>query len=264
MGGLDVVDPRFSAVYHRAVEVLDADERIDSVLISGSVGVGTADEWSDLDLQVVARADAYEDVLGDWPSWLAAITPTVFARTPIAPFIINAVTDQGLTLDIVVCKGEPFNVPRATDYAVGMLAGVRFASVADALEYAVAEQLRGLAGPFVSLVQRDENFRSLTGIGHLVGLLSTVFLAETGAPPPGKLWNQTFTPEQLAAVAALPAVTATNRGMVDFSLAIAKLMLTRARPLYAVYDLEWPAEFARVVANRLRECLDIEAGDWLC
>jgi hypothetical protein len=263
MGGLDVVDRRFAALYQRAAEVLEPDERIDSVLISGSVGAGSADEWSDLDLQVVARADAYDDVLRDWPNWLSAITPTVFARTPIAPFIINAVTNEGLTLDILVCKGEPFRFPRASDYAVGLLANVRFASVVDALEYAVAEQLRGLAGPFVSLVQRDENFRSLTGVGHLVGLLSTVFLAELGAPPPGKLWNQTFTPEQLAAVAALPPVSATTRGMADFTVGLAKLMVTRARPLFAAHDLEWPAEFARVVADRLRECLDIETSDWL-
>ena len=211
MGGLDVIDHRFTALYERAVAVLGADDRVESVAISGSVGAGTADEWSDLDLQVVARVDGYDDFLRDWPDWLAAITPTVFARTPIAPFIINAVTTDGLTLDLAVYKGEAVEFQPATTYIVGQLSSMRFTDIADALEYAVAEQLRGLAGPFISLVQRGEHLRHLTGVPHLIGLLTTVFLAEADAPSPlSKHWNETFTPEQRAAVASLPAVSATR------------------------------------------------------
>ncbi len=147
---------------------------------------GTADEWSDLDLQVVGWSDSYDDLLADWPSWLDAISPTVFARTPIAPFVINAVTDEGLTLDIVVYKGKAFDFPSPSDYAVGMLSSVRFADLDDALEYAVAEMLRGLAGPFISLVARGEHLRHLTGVPHLIGLLTTVFLAELDAPRTGQ------------------------------------------------------------------------------
>ena len=39
--------------------------------------------------------------------------------------------------------------------------------------------------------------------------------------------------------------------------------MTRARPLFTVYDLEWPAPLAHVAAQRLRECLDIDTNDWL-
>jgi hypothetical protein len=263
MGGLDVLDARYPALYERAVAVLEADERVDSVSIGGSVGDGTADAWSDLDLHVVARADTFDGFLADWRLWLADITPTVFARTPLLPFIINAVTADGLTLDIVVYKGEVFTFTPPTDYTVGMMSGLRFAEVGDALEYAVAEQLRGLAGPFISLVSRDEHLKHLMGVPHVLGLLTTVFLAELGAPPPGKLWNQTFTPEQRAAVAALPPVSATREGIVAFGLGVAHLVVTRARPLYPGFGLEWPGDLARVAADRLSTCLDIETGDWL-
>jgi hypothetical protein len=100
-------------------------------------------------------------------------------------------------------------------------------------------------------------------VPHILGLLTTVFLAETGAPPPGKLWNDTFTEEQRAAVAALPPVSATREGVVGFGLGVAELVVTRARPLHGRYGLEWPAPLAEVTAERLRSQLGIETGTWL-
>ncbi len=263
MGGLEVIDPRYGALLERFVVGLDGDERVLSVVVSGSVAAGTADEWSDLDIQIVADAERYDEFLGDWPAWLAAIEPTVFARTPVAPFIINVVTADGLTLDILVGKGQAFEFPEASEYVVGMLSGVRFTDVSLALEYAVAEQLRGMAGPFISLVQREEHLRHMAGVPHLLGLLTTVFLAELDAPPPGKHWNRSFTDEQLAAVAALPAVRATREDLIAFGLGVNELLVSRARPLYPGFGLEWPHDLARVAADRVRDVLGIETGEWL-
>ena len=263
MGGLEVIDPRFVELHDRAVAVLGADERVTSVSVSGSVGSGTADEWSDLDLQVVVAAEHHEAFLAEWPTWLAEITPTVFARTPIAPFVINTVTADGLTFDLAVFPGEAFAFPPPTGYTVGMLASARFERIDEALEYAVVEQLRGMAGPFISLIQRDEHLKHLAGVPHLLGLLTTVFLAELDAPMPGKHWNRTFTPEQLAAVAALPGAAATREAMIAFGMGVAELVLTRARPLFADRGLEWPAPLAAVAADRVRDCLGMEPGDWL-
>ena len=115
MGGLEVVDPRYQALYDDAVAVLGGDGRVAGVEVVGSVGAGTADAWSDLDLCVVTHDDGYASFLDEWPAWLAAITPTVFARTPIAPFVINTVTAEGLTFDVSVyanCAPEFSTRPR--------------------------------------------------------------------------------------------------------------------------------------------------------
>jgi len=263
MGGLETIDPRYTTLYERAVEVLGGDSRVVSVGLGGSVAAGTADQWSDLDLYVVATVEDYDELVATWQHWLAAITPTVFARRPIAPAIVNAVTPEGLTLDVVVYKGQVFQFPPATEYTVGMLSTARFADIRDALDYAVAEQLRGLAGPFITFVQRDEHLKHLTGVPHILGLLTTVFLAELGVLPPGKQWNHTYTPEQLAAVAALPKVSANRDDLVAFGLGVAELVVTRARPLFAALDLEWPEPLARVAAERLRDQLGIDASAWL-
>lgn len=263
MGGLEVLDPRYVALYDRAQSVLGADPRVLSVALGGSVAAGTADAWSDLDLQVVVAAEHHEAVVAEWPSWLAAITPTVFARTPIAPFIVNAVTTEGLTLDLVLFPGQVFDIPTPAGYTVGSLSGVRFDRVDDALEYAVAEQLRGLAGPFISMLQRGEHLKLLAGMPHVLGLLTTVFLAELDAPMPAKQWNDSFTEEQLAVVAALPGARATRASTLEFGLGVAYLVVTRARPLFVERGIPWPGELAAVTGGRLLACLGVDTSAWL-
>ena len=264
MAGFDVVDPRFRGLYDRVVSVLGSDARVKEVQVGGSIGAGSADAWSDLDIVVVTHPEQHDAFLADRDTWLSAITPTVFARTPIAPFVINTVTDEGLTFDISVWADAAPEWPATpVRYAVGMLSSAPFDEVRDALEYAVAEMLRGMNGPFISLLQRDEHLRHLTGVPHLLGLLTTVFLAETGATPPGKHWNGTYTEEQRDAVAGLPPVSATREGLIAFGLGVAELLITRARPLYPGYDLVWPEDLARVTATRVHQQLGIETSTWL-
>ena len=139
----------------------------------------------------------------------------------------------------------------------------QFDDLGDALEYAAEEQLRGLAGPFITLIQRNEHMRHLTGVPHILGLLTTVFLAETGSPPPAKQWNWTFSAEQQATVAALPPVSATREGVLSFGLAVAELLVTRARPLYPRYDRRWPKDLAQVTADRLEAEFGLAVRGWL-
>lgn len=263
MGGFEVVDERYRPLYDRAVEVLGADPRVVGVRPGGSIAAGTADAWSDLDLEVVVRTEDHEGFLAERREWLSAITSTVFARTPLLPFVVNAVTADGLTLDIAVWPGEaPTWPPPPVRYQVGMLAKAPFEEVGAALEHAVNEQLRGMAGPFVSLLRREEHLKHLTGVPHLLGLLTTVFLAETGEVPPGKRWNGTYTEEQRAAVAALPPVSATHEGLVGFGLGLAELLLTRARPLFDRYGQPWPTELASTTARRVREHVGVDVSTW--
>jgi hypothetical protein len=263
VGGLEVVDGRYRELYERARSVLGQDARVLAVELSGSVGDASADQWSDLDLMVITDPDGHEGFLAEWRDWLGRITPTVFARRPIAPFIINTLTPDGLTFDIAVyARRAPDYLP-SRRYVVGMLSGRPFDTVGDALGYAVEEQLRGMAGPFISLVQRDEHLRHLTGASHLIGLLTVVFLAETGAAPPAKHWNRTFTEEQRAAAAGIPPLSATREGVIAFGLGVARLVIERARPLYPRYQHEWPGALAGVVARRVQDELGIDVHDWL-
>lgn len=262
--GLEVVDQRYVELYRRTQQVLGVDPRVKSVELSGSVALGTADQWSDLDLKIITTPEGFESFLADWKTWVARITPTVFARRPIAPFIVNTLTGEGLTLDMAIYSGEaPQEYTGPAQYSVGLLSSRLFDNLGDALEYAVEEQLRGLTGPFITLIQRSEHLRHLTGVPHVLGLLTTVFLAETGSPPPGKQWNRTFSAEQQATVAALPPVSATREGVLSFGLAVAEILVTRARPLYIRYERRWPTDLAQVAADRLEGQLGLAVRGWL-
>jgi hypothetical protein len=69
MGDIDVIDPRYLALLERVNEVLSGDHRVRSVTVGGSVGAGTADQWSDLDLAIVTDPD-HDEFIRDWPNWL--------------------------------------------------------------------------------------------------------------------------------------------------------------------------------------------------
>jgi hypothetical protein len=119
IGGIDVIDPRYRVLFERVNQVLSDDRRARSATAGGSAGAGTADQWSDLDLAIVTEPDHHDEFISDWPNWLERITPTVFVRTPIVSFIINTITEEGLTLDLVIWSGEaPASRPR-TGYPVG-------------------------------------------------------------------------------------------------------------------------------------------------
>ena len=50
----------------RASEVLGADDRVRGLWLTGSLGDGTADEFSDVDSLVVVEDSSYDDVLAEW------------------------------------------------------------------------------------------------------------------------------------------------------------------------------------------------------
>ncbi len=252
MGGIEAVDPRYTALSARAHQVLDADPRVARLEVAGSVSEGTADQWSDLDLHVYVRVDDHAAVVAEWPTWVAAITPTVFARTPILPFIVNTVTADGLTLDFAILREDTPLFAPVTGFAVGLLSSHRYDDNASAVEYAVAEMLRGTAGPFVSYLERGEHVRHMVGCGHIVGLLTTVMLAETESPPAnGKRLNAFLTDEQRACLESLPPLRATREDVSAFGLAVAGEVLRRARPLFAKYDLDWPTDLEAVARARV-------------
>ena len=234
--------------------MLRSDPRVADVVVHGSIGRGEADAYSDLDITVFTVPEHQAEFVGDWPAWLAQITPTVFARTPIAPFVLNTVTAEGLTLDLLIVPAGTPPYARPAGFAVGMLSGARYTEPAAALDYAVAECLRGLAGPFRSFLERGEHVTHMTGCAHILGLLTTVMLIETGSDPATvKRVSAALNDEQRTALEALPALRPTRDDIAAFGLAVAGETLRRARPLFVTYELEWPAALEVVARRRVTE-----------
>ena len=64
-------------------------------------------------------------------------------------------------------------------------------------------------------------------------------------------------------LSSLPPVAPTYDLLLDFGLAVACQIITRARPLYQTFDLPWPADLAAVAATRINEHLGVDASAWL-
>ena len=90
----------YQRLLDRCVEVFVADDRVVALFAVGSVGRGTADASSDLDL-VVALVDqaAVEDVCAGWETFIEKITPTVYRRL-LGTQIVTVVTPSWERLDI--------------------------------------------------------------------------------------------------------------------------------------------------------------------
>ena len=71
-----------------------------------------------------------------------------------------------------------------------------------------------------------------------------------------------MTADQRAVIEALPPVTATYDSLLAFELALAEQTLTRARPLFDRFGLEWPVALEAVAAANLRDHLGVTV-DWL-
>ncbi len=65
---------------HRAVEVLSEDTRFLAAWLVGSLAVGDADPWSDIDLHCCVADDAVDSLRdGGWKEVVDRMTPTVMA-----------------------------------------------------------------------------------------------------------------------------------------------------------------------------------------
>jgi hypothetical protein len=94
------------AALARTLELLEADARIDAAVITGSIGAGRADRWSDFDVAgVVAAAESAETVAGDWVSLMYEEWPvahhyeTSFGTSLVRGFLLanGLVADLGFT-----------------------------------------------------------------------------------------------------------------------------------------------------------------------
>jgi len=209
---------------------------------------------------VIVRDAHIAEVVGSAASFVEAITPTVLADSPLAPFIVNAVTADGLTLDVSFWADTAPAWPMPTGLQVGLLSGRRYDNYPDAVWYAVHESLRGLAGPLIKFLKRGHHIAHFMGLGHSLSLLIAILLAEADAPIDGRRPADALANEQRWLVANLPAVQPAFESLLGYELSIAKEVLTRGRALFERYNLEWPATLEAVAAKNVREKLGVAVG----
>jgi predicted nucleotidyltransferase len=101
------------AALARVLELLEADRRVDAAVVTGSLGAGRADRWSDFDVAaVVADDESCEGVASDWVALMYRGWPvahhyeTSFGTTLVRGFLLVS----GLVVDLGFTPSADFEV----------------------------------------------------------------------------------------------------------------------------------------------------------
>ena len=101
------------AALPRVLELLEADRRVDAAVVTGSLGSGREDRWSDIDVAgVVADGESCERVAADWVALMYRDLPVVhhyetsFGTTLVRGFLLSS----GLVLDLGFTPSAGFEV----------------------------------------------------------------------------------------------------------------------------------------------------------
>jgi hypothetical protein len=168
---------------------LQAEESIRAAWLEGSFGRGQADRYSDLDIHLLLTPEGGERFRAGAEAWLNEIRPLVLYKLMFDGRMINALTVDGLRLDIWMYNDER----KAIDPAKSR---VLFAQP-DALSFdattpahdpaAVAARLEGLIQEFwrcISLlpagVGRRELIIGVFGLGVEINLITEILMTGNG------------------------------------------------------------------------------------
>lgn len=247
---LEALPPAYDPLFHRAVDVLVADERVRAVWLGGSVARGVADAGSDLDLVVAVRDDALESFRADWPRWLGAITPTVLTR--LAPTFLHSVTATCERLDVVI---EPVSAVATSPVTYrlpvhdpdGLAALVPAPPPPRGPDVAVlratAEEFLRMQAIFpAAVVAREDWLLGVVGVQDNQRKLYELFV-EANQPLPVmgvKQWSARLTPAQREVLLALPVPGPDRDELVAALRATQHAWRTDGRAALEAAGGEWP------------------------
>jgi hypothetical protein len=274
------VEPQ-NALIERAKTVAAQDDRILAVYLVGGFAVGTADAWSDVDLQFTVRDESAEDVAATWRDVANAIAATAY----IKPFAFSTggvcITPEWLHFDVV------FNSLSAVDLMTveGMVPLLDKAGILPTepiprpnrqgpplFPLAAVEHFLYMLGNMVSVIGRNEVIPASNGVIMVrdVALVS-LLLAERGwsstrehqfgNPFPFTKQLRTYlTDEQNQLLVSLPPLEATIDSVIEGYVALARIFLPRARRLAELTGAEWPAAYERASVGFFEQSLGISIG----
>lgn len=246
------------------------DRLVQALLLGGSLGDGTADAHSDIDLIVVTSPADHKLFVEEARGWLDRVVKIVHWHQPHPGLpLFSAVTGDWVRIDMTVTV--PGRVHGAKDRVkvlvddCGAFAGLpdRLApcSADPAKVEAMAREFLRVLGLLTVAVGREEWATAVTGAGLLRSQLISLMIEELDLPtPPGvKHLAKLLSLEDLDLVTGLPTAEANRDSAISTCFAYARLFLPRAKALCQRIGAAWPAEFEAATREHLRREL---GADW--
>ena len=258
--------PAQEDLLHQLTQALGEDPRIQAVWLSGSLGKGEGDAWSDID--IVARVDAadVQPCVADYKQPRPGL-PEAALAFDVYGVVVSVVTVEWQRFDIHFAapeqiarmdasgwrplSGEP--APAAPPAPANDGAGQRVTAL-------VTEFLRVL-GLLPVAVGRQEWITGQQGFDLLRRMLIDLMLEENGlgrAARGAKRLNGFLTAEQRELLEAIVPPPANRDALIQANAALGHVFLARARPLAERLGAAWPEAFEAATRRHLMSELDLE------
>jgi predicted nucleotidyltransferase len=259
-----VTPPDPQPVIDRFVAACAADERIVAAFLGGSLAGDRADTFSDVDLCVITRDDALDDVVRDRASLIERLGEPVFVEDWGSTDVVSFVLADGTEAEIFVGREGALSELRPGTHRTlfdrsGILEGVTFGE-----ERADPEELEDVLrrtlswfwhelSHFVKAIGRDQLWWAAGQLealrDHCVNLVRVEQGVQAGEEPYWKLDEEVRT-------AALEPLEGTFVPMEREAILAAGHILVsffreRAPRVAAAYGFAYPTELDRVMVKRL-------------
>ena len=166
---------------------LDGDAQVRAAWLAGSFGRGNADRYSDIDLHLLlADVDAFRTGAR---AWLESLRPLVLYKLLFDGQMVNALTDEGLRIDIWLHAEAPALDPAAVDVLLDRDGVLRLdapppappdpAQVAGLL-LAQTEEFWRCVSLLPTVIGRDELLVSFMGLYVELGIVTDILMAGYG------------------------------------------------------------------------------------
>ena len=169
--------------------LLDEDTRIRAAWLEGSFGRGEQDRYSDIDLHLLVDKAALESFRAEAQAWLSAIRPLVLYKLLFDGAMVNAMTVDGLRLDMWLHGDATATVdPAKTRVLLDRDHGLQMAAPsprqdAAAIAARLAQQMCEFwrcMGLLPTVIGRHELLVSLTGLAIEVNLITEIVIMGYG------------------------------------------------------------------------------------
>jgi predicted nucleotidyltransferase len=232
--------------------LLRAEPEVEAAWLSGSLGSGLGDEFSDVDVLVLVRDGSAGAAGAALAGKVDQVARPVLVNVHFGGRVISVVTEDWERFDLNLIEADQLAAQAARrlkplfnrgDRGPPEQAEAPYRVSPDQLSALVKEFLRVL-GLAAVVMGRREYVVALAGVGHLRGMAVDLMLEENAVPSwkrGGALRrNPLLTAEQRETLEALPPLKAERDSLIEAQQALAGVFLPRARRLAEEIGMAWP------------------------
>jgi hypothetical protein len=258
--------PDQQTLIDRIKDVFLADERIDAAALSGSIGRGVDDAWSDVDVVAAVHEDDLAACVAEYGGARNPLGETVFLLT-LYGRIVTAVTPAWARYDLQFVTHQEYRGLDPTGLKPLFIrsgvappsgGGLRAAPTAPGRLLGQINEFLRVLGLLDVAVGREEWLVSQEGVGLLRKALIDMMVeanGRTGDRGGVKRLRAFLTDEQRQAVEALPPPAANRESLIAANIALARLYIPLARSVAEREGVAWPEAFEAATREHLARTL---------